>query len=84
MLADAAGGRRVLVVAPAPATVRDVLDALGPACPAWSVASATRPVPCARFVNLYVDEEDVRHGEGLATAVRPGSELHVLPSVAGG
>ena len=37
-----------------------------------------------RFVNVYVDGEDVRFGDGLQTAVSDGSELQILPAVAGG
>ena len=37
-----------------------------------------------RFVNVYVDGEDVRWQGGLATAVRDGAVVQVLPSVAGG
>lgn len=37
-----------------------------------------------RFVNVYLDGDDIRYGEGLETAVRDGQELQVLPAVAGG
>ena len=37
-----------------------------------------------RFVNVYVDDEDVRFGEGLQTAVAPGTTLSIIPAVAGG
>ena len=37
-----------------------------------------------RFVNVYVDGDDVRFGGGLAAEVRDGAEVQVLPSVAGG
>ncbi len=37
-----------------------------------------------RFVNVYVDGEDVRFLDGLATPVRDGAEVQVLPAVAGG
>ena len=37
-----------------------------------------------RFVNVYLDDEDVRTLDGLATAVREGGQLTILPAVAGG
>jgi molybdopterin synthase sulfur carrier subunit len=37
-----------------------------------------------RFVNVYVDGEDIRFLDGLQTAVRDGAELTILPAVAGG
>ena len=37
-----------------------------------------------RFVNVYLDGEDVRFLDGLATPVRGDGELTILPAVAGG
>jgi len=37
-----------------------------------------------KFVNIYVDGEDVRRVEGLATPVPDGAEVQILPSIAGG
>ena len=37
-----------------------------------------------RFVNVYLGGEDIRFGDGLETAVEDGSELTILPAVAGG
>ena len=37
-----------------------------------------------RFVNVYVDGEDIRFGDGLETAVADGNEVQILPAVAGG
>ena len=37
-----------------------------------------------RFVNVYVDDEDVRFSGGLDTAVTDGGQVTILPAVAGG
>jgi len=37
-----------------------------------------------RFVNVYVQNEDVRLGQGLETPVPDGSTVIVLPAMAGG
>ncbi|MGI8507617.1 MAG: ubiquitin-like small modifier protein 1 [Solirubrobacteraceae bacterium] len=37
-----------------------------------------------RFVNVYVDGEDIRFLNGLDTAVADGDEVTILPAVAGG
>jgi sulfur-carrier protein len=37
-----------------------------------------------RFVNVYVAGEDIRFLDGLATPVKDGAELTILPAVAGG
>jgi molybdopterin converting factor small subunit len=36
------------------------------------------------FVNLYVNKEDIRHLQGLDTAVVPTDTLMIVPSIAGG
>jgi sulfur-carrier protein len=37
-----------------------------------------------RFVNVYVDGEDIRYGDGLQTPVADRQEIQILPAVAGG
>jgi molybdopterin synthase sulfur carrier subunit len=37
-----------------------------------------------RFVNIYVNDEDIRFTGGLATAVSDGDTVVILPAVAGG
>jgi MoaD family protein len=37
-----------------------------------------------RFVNVYLNDEDIRYLDNLATAVKDGDELSIIPAVAGG
>lgn len=37
-----------------------------------------------RFINIYVNDEDVRFGGGLTAAVTDGDTVVILPAVAGG
>ena len=37
-----------------------------------------------RFVNVYVNEDDVRFAEGLETATPDGAGVSIIPAVAGG
>ena len=37
-----------------------------------------------RFVNLYLNNEDIRYLDNLATPVKDGDELAIIPAVAGG
>ena len=37
-----------------------------------------------RFVNVFLDGEDIRFLEGLQTPVSDGDEVTILPAVAGG
>ncbi|MFJ5546424.1 MoaD/ThiS family protein [Streptomyces sp. NPDC093225] len=77
------GARDVRVAATAP-TVAGVLDALDAGHPGIRARLVDEQGNLRRFVNLYLDDEDVRGFEGLATAVRPGAELVIIPAVAGG
>ena len=36
------------------------------------------------FVNVYVDDEDIRYLDGLDTPVEDGAEIAIMPAVAGG
>ncbi len=37
-----------------------------------------------RFINIYVNDNDIRFQDGLATSLRDGDVLTILPAVAGG
>lgn len=37
-----------------------------------------------RFVNVYVNDDDVRFEEGLRTATPDGADISIIPAVAGG
>jgi molybdopterin converting factor small subunit len=37
-----------------------------------------------RFVNIYLNDEDIRYLDNLGSAVKDGDELSIIPAVAGG
>ncbi|MBK5225473.1 MAG: MoaD/ThiS family protein, partial [Thermoleophilia bacterium] len=37
-----------------------------------------------RFINIYVDGDDIRFADGMATEVADGAEISIVPAVAGG
>ena len=37
-----------------------------------------------RFVNVYVNEEDIRFLDNQATALKDGDEVSIIPAIAGG
>ena len=83
-LASLAGGAKHLDVEPAGGTLADLLDALAVQHPLLARRIRDETGQVRRFVNIYVDGDDVRFEGGLGTEVRDGSEVQVLPSVAGG
>ena len=37
-----------------------------------------------RFVNVYVNEEDIRFLQNQQTAIKDGDEISIIPAIAGG
>ncbi|HJU97826.1 MAG TPA: MoaD/ThiS family protein [Jiangellaceae bacterium] len=66
------------------ATLADVVAALEAAYPgiAGRVVDGTGQI--RRFVNVYVDDDDVRFSAGLQTPTPDGTRVSVIPAVAGG
>ncbi len=84
-LADLAGGRKhVKVEVGEGATLAAVLDRLADGRPMLDRRIRDETGALRRFVNVYVDGEDVRFEEGVRTPVGDGAVVQVLPSVAGG
>ena len=66
------------------ATVASAIDELESAFPAIRGRLRDEAGAMRRFVNLYVNGEDVRFQNGLDTALKAGDELSIVPAVAGG
>ena len=66
------------------ATVGEVLGALYERHGELRERVADEQGELRRFVNVYLDGEDVRFLDGLQTPVPAGAELQILPAVAGG
>ena len=84
VLADLAGGTRHLQVDPDGGTLAELLDSLGAVHPLLERRIRDEAGAVRRFVNVYVDGDDVRYAGGLGTPVPDGAVVQVLPSVAGG
>jgi molybdopterin converting factor small subunit len=65
------------------ASVKDALDELSRQCPNIAPRIFDNG-KVRRFVNVYVNDEDVRYLDNLATAVKDGDEVSIIPAVAGG
>ena len=66
------------------ATVGDVLGRLAADHPGVRDQVFTADGSLHRFLNVYVNDDDVRYTGGLTTTVRTGDEITLLPAVAGG
>ena len=66
------------------ATVGELLDGLVTAHPGLRDQLFTPDGELNRFVNVYVDGQDVRYLDGTSTPVDPRDELVILPAMAGG
>jgi len=66
------------------ATVGDVLKALDAAHPGFGERIFDEGGKLRRFVNVFLDDEDVRFLQGLDTPVGDASVVSIVPAVAGG
>jgi molybdopterin converting factor small subunit len=82
MLRPTVGGSRSVVAEGA--TLRELIENVDLRHPGFAgqlleTSGVQRP-----FVNIYVNDEDVRYLKGLDTAVTEGDVISILPAVAGG
>ncbi|MDQ3468176.1 MAG: MoaD/ThiS family protein [Actinomycetota bacterium] len=62
----------------------DVIKALDAAHPGLGERLLDDEGKLRRFVNVFVDDDDVRYLDGLATDVPAGQTVSIIPAVAGG
>ena len=65
-------------------SIRAVVDALVERHPSLGSQLLTETGDLNRFVNVYVNGQDVRYLDGLATPVGERDEVRLLPAMAGG
>ena len=82
VLRTQAGGASVVTVDGA--TVGEVLAKLVAEYPGLSGQIVQADGSLHKFVNIYVNDDDVRYLDGVDTPVPDGSEVSILPAVAGG
>ena len=65
-------------------SIRAVVDTLVTQYPALGSQLLTDEGDLNRFVNVYINGQDVRYLAGLDTPVAPADEVRLLPAMAGG
>lgn len=81
-LQNLAGGRKV--IHGTGATVAELLDNLEAQYPGIKGQLITHDGELHRFVNIYLNDEDIRYLGKLATPLKEGDVLSILPALAGG
>lgn len=76
------GGNKLVEVAPG--SLSDVIAGLDAAHPGFSDRLLDEDGGLRKFVNVFVDDDDVRYLEGLGTQVGDGITVSIIPAVAGG
>ena len=66
------------------ATLGEVLDHLEASYPGIRARVLDDQGEIRRFVNVYVGNDDVRFLDGLGSATADGSQVSIIPAVAGG
>lgn len=82
VLRPAANGRSVTAVDGA--TIGEVIEKLRAEYPSLGGQLLSEDGSLHRFVNVYVNDDDVRYLDGLGTRVADGDVVSILPAVAGG
>ncbi|MFA4844621.1 MAG: MoaD/ThiS family protein [Candidatus Margulisiibacteriota bacterium] len=65
-------------------SVKALIAELGEKFPGLSERICDEQGRIRRFINIYVNEEDVRFLRGDATALKAGDEVSIIPAIAGG
>ncbi|WP_017540778.1 MoaD/ThiS family protein [Nocardiopsis halophila] len=79
---DAGGAKRVDL--PGGPTLRAVLDSLADRHPRLDRRVRDEQGALRRYVNVFIGDDECRAASGLDTPVPDGTEVRILPSVAGG
>jgi molybdopterin synthase sulfur carrier subunit len=66
------------------ATVQAVLDDLERNFPGLRERLCDDGGGLRKFINFYVNDEDIRFMDGEKTALKDGDELAIIPAIAGG
>ncbi len=65
-------------------TVSELLNSLEQNCPGIKARLCDDQGQLRRFVNFYVNSEDIRFLDGADTSLSDGDEVSIVPAVAGG
>ena len=76
------GGEKQVSVEPG--TLGDIVRALEAAHPGLGDRLVDEDGALRKFVNVFVDDDDVRYLDGLDTKVADGITVSIIPAVAGG
>jgi molybdopterin synthase sulfur carrier subunit len=66
------------------ANVRELIAELERQFPGMQERLCEEDGSLRRFVNVFVGDEDIRFLQGLETALEEGTEVSIVPAVAGG
>ena len=72
------------VVAGEEGTLAMCIDGLDSSFPGIKERICDETGELRRFVNVYINGEDVRFMEGLGSSLKAGDEVSIVPAVAGG
>ena len=66
------------------ASVLEMIETLNTAHPGIKDRLCDNTGELRRFVNIYVNEEDIRFLKGKETSLKDGDEVSIVPAIAGG
>ena len=66
------------------ATITEMIETLNSAHPGLKDRLCEDKGELRRFLNIYVNEEDIRFLKGKETSLKDGDEVSIVPAIAGG
>ncbi|HWE01477.1 MAG TPA: MoaD family protein [Tepidisphaeraceae bacterium] len=66
------------------ATIGQALDSLKTKATGIETRLFKGPATLNRFVNVYLNDEDIRFLKNLETPIKDGDEISIVPAIAGG
>ena len=64
--------------------VQDLIDVLESQYPGLRDRLVENGGELRRFINIYINQEDIRFLQGASTTLKQGDEVSIVPAIAGG
>lgn len=81
-LRNLSGGKDEINIAAS--NVGDLIEKIEAECPGMKDRLCDESGEIRRFINIYVNNEDIRFLDGKQTALSDGDNVSIIPAIAGG
>jgi len=83
-LREFTAGKSRVEIEHSPATLAEALSALWTLCPGVRDRITNEQGQVREHINIFIADENVRYTGGLASPIKAGDEISIVPAVSGG